>query len=190
MWEYIKTSVVADQEKQAGLQMLSTSLPLNDDFAPVFEVPRIFQEKNAIREEQADVPEGKAKVREASHKSIIETFELIKDSWNNRRQLERLCCGIVPIIVAGTSPTCKTPRPFRAVSTMAAILGVWPLLLEPVAGEFWAEDRTGKCGRAKAIGWGGGAEGAAGITGMPMTVVCGALERTATGLRDLTPSVM
>jgi len=128
--------MVAYKEKHTGLQLLSTPLPSKDS-APVFEGPRTFQEKIAI---------GRAggKASEASHERIIETVEVMHDLWNNRRPLERLCYGIVPIMVAGTSPPRKLSRPFRAASTTAAMLGVWALLLDPVAGEVWAGDGVEK----------------------------------------------
>ena len=130
MLEYINPSMVAHKGKHTGLQLLSTPLPSKDS-APVFEGPRTFQEKIAI---------GRAggKASEAAHKRIIETVEVMHDLWNNRRPLERLCYGVVPMMVAGASPTRKLSRPFRAASTTAAMLGVWALLLDPVAGEVWS----------------------------------------------------
>ena len=47
-------------------------------------------------------------------------------------------------MVAGTSPPRKLSRPFRAATTTAAMLGVWALLLDPVAGEVWAVDGVEK----------------------------------------------
>ena len=128
--------MVAHTGKRTGLQLFSTPLPSRDP-APVFEMPRTFQEKIAI---------GRAggKASEDSHKRIIETVEVMHDLWNNRRPLERLCYGVVPMMVAGASPTRKLSRPFRAASTTAAMLGVWALLLDPVAGEVWAVDGVEK----------------------------------------------
>jgi hypothetical protein len=113
MLEYINSSMVAHKEKHTGLQLLSTPLPSKYS-APVFEVPRTFQEKIAIGR-------ARGKARKASHERIIETVEVMHDLWNNRRPLERLCYGIVPMVVAGTSPTRKVSRPFRAASTTAAM---------------------------------------------------------------------